>query len=175
MSLDLIQTCAARPKDIIPVCPVFGFTDSIIEQQKVEITQWLVHTNPTDIHNRSRKLYEKQTGEWMLRSYEWKAYVEGDIRSLWIHGIPRAGKTILMSHLAELLESQARTDAVGCNYYYCYFGRNQDETESFLRWVISQLCNQLDAKYIPPKLQDLHERQQYPSYDTSLDILAQIL
>ena len=27
-------------------------------------------------------------------------------------------------------------------YYYCYFGRSQDETPHLLRWAISQLCRQ---------------------------------
>ncbi|KAK1757126.1 hypothetical protein QBC47DRAFT_412452 [Echria macrotheca] len=152
-----------------------GVNQHLDDRQSAEVTRWLVHTNPTDIHNRSIKLYEERTGEWMLKSQEWKTYIGGSTRSLWIHGIPGAGKTILMSHLIDSIDDHTRNASLFYSYYYCYFGRNQDESEPFLRWIISQLCAQIGHKHIPPKLQDLHKRQQHPSYANSLEILAHIL
>lgn len=43
------------------------FAETQKDSEKREIHKWLVTTNPSDIHNRSRKLYEPGTGSWMLR------------------------------------------------------------------------------------------------------------
>ena len=68
-------------------------------------------------------------------------------RCLWIHGIPGAGKTVLISNLFEQTrrtceESPMRKCA--CVYYYCYYGHKQDETLPFLRWLLNILCRQAD-------------------------------
>ncbi|KAK0722057.1 hypothetical protein B0T26DRAFT_701172 [Lasiosphaeria miniovina] len=144
---------------------------NLTDKQILNVVKWLEHTNPCDIHNRSGILYEERTGEWMLRSKEWNSFVRGGNRSLWIHGIPGAGKTILISHLVNKLRL-LHNRRTGWAYYYCYFGRTQDETEPFLRWIISQLCQQ--ASHVPSQLQGLYERRHRPDINTSLAVLAQI-
>lgn len=74
------------------------------------------------------------------------------MRCIWIHGIPGAGKTVLASHLIQTLKAHTKkreeNDEASVTtvyaYYYCYFGHNQDEAASFLRWTISQLCRKAD-------------------------------
>lgn len=84
----------------------------------------------------------------MLRSPEWKNWIEGKSRCLWIHGIPGAGKTVLTSYLIEELKRHCEASSEKkCThvYYYCYFGHNQDEAAPFLRWVIERLCRQSEV------------------------------
>jgi len=140
--------------------------------ERQDIIKWLEHTNPSEIHNRSWRLYEKHTGNWVLRSAEWADFLDGRHRTLWIHGIPGAGKTILCSNLAETLRCSRRDHppAVGWAYYYCYFGRNQDETGPLLRWFIAQLCNQ--AAYVPKELAEAYRERHEPDTDKLLSILA---
>ncbi|KAH6617611.1 hypothetical protein F5144DRAFT_586944 [Chaetomium tenue] len=123
--------------------------DFLTDSQRHDITNWLHRTNPSDIHNRSVNLYEPHTGDWVFRTTEWRDFINGHRRSLWIHGIPGAGKTILFSNIAQRLRG-LQDRRTGWVYYYCYFGRNQDETEPLLRWIIIQLCQQ--ARYVPKKL-----------------------
>ncbi len=130
------------------------------------------HTNPSEVHNRSRHLYEEHTGNWVLRSTEWADFVEGRHRSLWIHGIPGAGKTILCSNLIERLRDK-QDSQTGWAYYYCYFGRNQDETGPMLRWITAQLCNQ--ASYIPKELAQAYRERHEPDTDRLLSMLAAAL
>ncbi|EGO55775.1 hypothetical protein NEUTE1DRAFT_117897 [Neurospora tetrasperma FGSC 2508] len=108
---------------------------------------WLVQINPSSNHNTANSLYEKKTGDWIFRSQEWKLWVnkQSKERSLWIHGIPGAGKTILASHIIEQLIKTKCSGSVALVYYYCYHGHNRDETFSFLRWLISQLCRKTDT------------------------------
>jgi hypothetical protein len=84
---------------------------------------------------------------------DWK---KGSIRSLWLHGIPGAGKTILASFIIEDVKAFCKVSApesTGWAYYYCYFGHKQDETPHLLRWVINQLCRQMNA--IPDEVRQL--------------------
>ncbi|EAQ84371.1 hypothetical protein CHGG_08385 [Chaetomium globosum CBS 148.51] len=92
---------------------------------------------------------ETRVSDWVFRTTEWSDFLDGHRRSLWIHGIPGAGKTILCSNIAQRLRS-LQNRRTGWVYYYCYFGRNQDETEPLLRWIIIQLC--LQARNVPKKL-----------------------
>lgn len=88
------------------------------------------------------------TGSWILRTPEWSSWLSANERCLWIHGIPGAGKTILMSYLIQHLKqhcSNSRTRKCAIVYYYCYFGHNQNEAAPFLRWLVNQLCRQADS------------------------------
>ena len=115
--------------------------------QRREMCRWLETTDPSPIHNRSQDLYEHGTGDWVSRLPEWMRLISGGSRCLWIQGIPGAGKTVLMSHLINRLRDHADHSSnpiIAIVYYYCYFGRAQDESGPFLRWLISQLCRQAE-------------------------------
>ena len=164
MSTSLLDTAMLHGSDSIPRC---------VDKQRLDVIRWLEHTNPCDIHNRSYDLYERLTGEWMIRSRQWRSFVRGqEHRSLWIHGIPGAGKTILVSHLVSRLE-RLQADRIGWIFYYCYFARHQDETEPFLRWIVAQLCQQ--ASVIPPELYRMYERRHHPNVNAALSIVATLL
>jgi hypothetical protein len=102
-------------------------------------------TDPSRIHNSARDNYEAETGDWVLRSPEWKDWIEGSNRCLWIHGIPGAGKTILVSHLIENIRKHSEPKNFGFAYYYCFFGNNQDEALPFLRWILDKLSRRANA------------------------------
>lgn len=108
----------------------------------------------------------------MLRSAEWAGFLDGPDRSLWIHGIPGAGKTVLASHLIEQLRSR-QSDRVASAYYYCHFGRSQDETGPFLDWITAQLCQQ--AAFIPRELEKAYNSELHSGTRAQLEILAAVL
>ncbi|KFY78366.1 hypothetical protein V498_09119, partial [Pseudogymnoascus sp. VKM F-4517 (FW-2822)] len=144
--------------------------------QRQDVCNWLVLTDPSPLHNRARRLYEPGTGSWMLRTPEWTDWLAGINGYVWIHGIPGAGKTILASWLIEEAQNhckQAWSKSRICAYYYCYFGHNQDETMSFLRWIISQLLRQAEA--VPALVYDLFKRGGEPSIAELLDSLETAL
>ncbi|KAF5556935.1 hypothetical protein FMEXI_989 [Fusarium mexicanum] len=150
----------------------------LTEEQRYRVCSWLATTDPSPIHNRSRKLYEDGTGSWMLRSHHWADWLASNTRCLWIHGIPGSGKTILASWLIENVQGHCHrvsTENVPCTsvYYYCYFGHHQDEAPPFLRWVIAQLSRQ--ANVVSTLIHDLFRRGGEPSIPELLDALEQIL
>ena len=112
----------------------------------------------------------------MLRSSEWIGWLEAKNRCLWIHGIPGAGKTVLMSHLIEQIKETCEQSAqreVVYVYYYCYFAHNQDEAKSFLKWLIIQLCRK--AEHVPAIVNRLRKHGEEPSVADFLDAFASIL
>jgi NACHT domain len=112
----------------------------------------------------------------MLRVPEWRAWQTGTLRCLWIHGIPGAGKTMLASYLIEQLNDHCKQIpmiSTGLIYYYCYFEHHQDETSSFLRWILCQLCRQ--AEVVPAQVYQLYKVGTEPSYVELLDALELIL
>ena len=144
--------------------------------QREEAHRWLRHTDPSPIHYQAKKDYEPQTGDWIFEIPEWKEWLACGTRCLWLHGIPGAGKTVLMSHVIDrigricsLSSHQGKIHA----YYYCYFARQQDESEPFLKWLIHILCSELDV--VTPMVYELTRSSTKPSQDGLLPTLAHTL
>ncbi|KAH7085265.1 hypothetical protein BKA63DRAFT_499280 [Paraphoma chrysanthemicola] len=143
-------------KDTAEIC------SKLTESQRWEIYRWLEKTDPSPLHNRAWKLHEQETSSWMLRSPEWNEWLAGNLRCLWVHGIPGAGKTILASFLVEQLKSHCKQqERIAFSYYYCYFGHNQDEASPFLSWTISQLCRK--AEFVPDLVHEMYRHGGQPS------------
>ena len=109
-------------------------------------------------------------------SPQWKDWLAGMHRCLWIHGIPGAGKTVLISYLIEQIGeccNQTPHRRSIYVYYYCYFAHNQDETKPFLKWVISRLCR--EAGHIPTYVYNLSKHGAEPSLTALLEAVAQII
>jgi hypothetical protein len=112
----------------------------------------------------------------MLRSPAWASWLDATQRCLWIHGIPGAGKTVLMSYLIEQIKQhcgQSQNEKIAYIYYYFYFGHNQDEAVPFLRWLINQLCRQAD--FVPGKVYKMYKHGGEPSLVELLKALEDIL
>jgi Cdc6-like AAA superfamily ATPase len=108
----------------------------------------------------------------VFRTTEWNDFISGRRRSLWIHGIPGAGKTILCSNIIQHLRPK-QNRRTGWVYYYCYFGRNQNETEPLLRWIIVQLCQQ--SQYVPSNPSSAYRSGHELGINELLSILETVL
>jgi Cdc6-like AAA superfamily ATPase len=112
----------------------------------------------------------------MLRSPAWASWLDAKQRCLWIHGIPGAGKTVLMSYLIEQIKQHCDQSQKGKSayaYYYSYFGHNQDEAVPFLRWLINQLCRQADL--VSGNVYKMYKHGGEPSLVELLNALEDIL
>jgi Cdc6-like AAA superfamily ATPase len=121
-------------------------------------------------------LHEEHTGGWFITSPEYKSWMSGSESFLWLHGIPGAGKTVLVSFIVESVKKFCKNDApvgTGWAYYYCYFGRAQDETPHILRWVINQLCRQSEC--IPNEVLELHHAGAQPTIASLVDAFTSLL
>jgi hypothetical protein len=136
--------------------------------------KWLQRTDPSPLHNRACSLYEPGTGDWMLRSPAWANWIGLKQRCIWVHGIPGAGKTILMSHLNEQIKKHCcKLQHFAYSYYYCYFGHTQDESVPFLGSLLSQLCRQ--SNIVTPQVHKMYRNGGEPSLVKLLKALEEIL
>lgn len=121
-----------------------------------QVCNWIEHINPTRDHNDALKLRDDQTCCWILRHTEWQKWLSGTHRFIWIHGIPGAGKTILASYIIEQIRKISPTLHVKniYSYFYCSYRHTDDQTSSFLRWIVSQLCRKL--RCVPQDILDLY-------------------
>ena len=134
-------------------------------------------TDPTQLHHRYQKLYESETGNWIADLPDWNHWLTAEERCLWVHGIPGAGKSVLISHIIDCVESHCQNSAFkhGLVYYYCYYGHtnNPDEAVPLLRWTISQLCRQ--ANQIPKTINQAFKNGRAPNVTDLLNALEEIL
>jgi hypothetical protein len=120
------------------------------ESTRDNILKWLITTDPSGYHNSICTLREEHTGTWLNRLPDYNAWKEGRTRVIWFHGIPGAGKTVLFSRIVDDIKAYCSTQTNKGTvyiYYYCYFGRNQDESGHLIRWAIGQLVRR--AEYVP--------------------------
>ncbi|CAM1505813.1 Fc.00g114500.m01.CDS01 [Cosmosporella sp. VM-42] len=154
---------------------VHAIKKSLSESQLLEVCTWFQHTDPSATHNTAQSLYEKGTCDWVLRSEQWKRWLDSQTRCFWIHGIPGAGKTVLAAHLIEEIDGiiEGKRHKLASVYYYCYHGHDQDEAVPMLRWLINQLCRQMRG--IPEPVYTMFRQGRSPSRDDLLCCLSSVL
>ncbi|KAI5459109.1 vegetative incompatibility protein het-e-1 [Mariannaea sp. PMI_226] len=148
---------------------------TLTDAQRQDLIQWVERTNPSSIHNAVFRKHERHTSAWLLQSSEWLTWLDNTepARFLWIHGIPGSGKTVMASFIIENIRQLCDSDdELGHAYYYCHYSHDQDEAIPFLRWIIGKLCRQ--AKWVPPRLQSLHEDGSDPSIPQLEDVLGDL-
>ncbi|KAH9905375.1 hypothetical protein F4778DRAFT_779715 [Xylariomycetidae sp. FL2044] len=155
---------------------VNGIHQKLTDEERRKFCSWMEQTNPTQIHASSRDNYEPGTVEWMFRMPQWSSWIAANSpsRSLWIHGIPGAGKTILASRLykeCQSLCSQKNRLGEECLYYYCSYRNNQDETIPALRWIISQVCRK-PVYNIPEEVYHMYQQNTTADLETLIRALA---
>ncbi|KAF7929613.1 hypothetical protein BELL_0068g00030 [Botrytis elliptica] len=125
--------------------------DNLKEKERVKVFEWLT-TIPSSSHHRekSRSLLSGSCN-WLLRKKEFKEWMEASTSSiLWLHGIPGSGKSMLVCHVIEYLQSRAQQhqSSAPIAYFYCVRTVNEPERANpteILRNILEQLCS-LDAE-----------------------------
>ena len=87
---------------------------------------------------------QEGTGQWLFRSTEYQAWLDGVGSTLYCPGIPGAGKTMITSIMINKLQQCFRGDGkVGIAYVYCNYKRQKEQTiyhlmASLLKQLIQQ-------------------------------------
>ncbi|KAH8645696.1 ankyrin repeat-containing domain protein [Xylariales sp. PMI_506] len=92
------------------------------------IFQWLTPIDYAAIQSDFIRQRESGTGQWLLDSPEFQHWMATEKETLFCHGIPGSGKTILTSIVVESLLNTFHTDpSVGICYIYCNFNRHNEQ------------------------------------------------
>jgi len=115
------------------------------DQEDEAILTWL---SPIDYILQQNDFIRRQqqgTGQWLLDSAEYQAWIKADKQTLFCPGIPGAGKTILTSIVIENLIAMFGNDEnVGIAYIYCNF-QDVQTAEGLLRSLLKQLTQELSS------------------------------
>jgi hypothetical protein len=125
------------------------------DQSRTDIHRWLAKTDPKSNHIAACSKHEPGTGEWFISSHEFSYWLLPG-RSLWLHGKPGAGKTVLCSTIIENVKMRCSEKSV-CLYYYFDFNDSQKQTATNMLY---SLLSQLSDSAIPLEVQHLFDNSQ---------------
>ncbi|KAF4337456.1 ankyrin repeat [Fusarium beomiforme] len=135
------------------------------------ILNWLTPIDYGPQHSDYIKKRQLGTGQWLLDSVEYQAWLKTDKQTLFCQGIPGAGKTMLTSIVIDDLNTKFENDRnVGITYLYCNFRRqNEQKAEDLLASLLRQLSWGLSS--LPDGLRKLYNHHNnkgtrtQPSFD----------
>lgn len=134
--------------------------------------------NPYSNHTAARDKHGTSTGAWLLESSEFVKWQRDKHSSLWLNGIPGAGKTILCSTAIDFLQRSRKVDEAVLIWYFDFSDDQKQSLDALLRSLLAQACELLDQ--IPPEVVDLFATNKanarHPSLDhrTLLDLMKTV-
>jgi hypothetical protein len=99
---------------------------------------------------------QADTGLWFLESLEFTNWLQGPSKTLFCHGIPGAGKTMMAAITVDHLHNNVETQDVGVAYLYCDYRRQADQNvPDLLAAILKQLVQ--DRPSIVQPLSSLYD------------------
>ncbi|KAJ9359811.1 hypothetical protein DTO280E4_4489 [Paecilomyces variotii] len=151
---------------------ISGIWEFLDGEKRHEMLLWISVIPFEDHHRMAKEGRTEDTGTWLLRHdqyVEWQSSQQSTI--LWLHGIPGAGKTKLVSQVIDNLQHDLCEGALV--YFYC--NRNEEsrrKPEQILRSFIKQLSISNDKKAIHQAFINSYDKRWqtgFSSRDPSLD------
>src|SRR5947209_4514453 len=97
-------------------------------KEDIEILNWLTDIDYGPQQTDYIRRRQAETGQWLLDSAEYQAWLKTSKQTLFCPGIPGAGKTILTSIVIDDLSTRFLADQnVGIAYLYCNFRRRDEQ------------------------------------------------
>jgi hypothetical protein len=116
------------------------------KQLKSTILAWLKRSDPSTNHSAARDKHEPTTGDWFLDSPTLSSWTKESVKSVWLYGIPGAGKTVLCSTIIERVKELCSVQSRHRVAYF-YFDFNDPDkcvVVGMLRSFIVQLCAEME-------------------------------
>ncbi|KAJ5892004.1 uncharacterized protein N7473_008232 [Penicillium subrubescens] len=115
------------------------------------------------------------TGQWLLDSDEYQAWLKADEQILFCPGIPGTGKTIITATIIDDLYTRFRDDtSIAIAYLYCDFRRQHEQKlEHLLANLLKQLAQRLTS--IPDDVKTLYKQYKDQPQQPSLDETSKVL
>ena len=144
-------------------------------KEDLEILSWLTKVDYGPQQTDYIKRRQAGTGQWLLDSTKFQAWLKTSKQTLFCPGIPGAGKTILTAVVINDLTAQLYNDpTIGIAYIYCNF-RQQDEQkpEDLLASILKQLTQGRSS--LPDSLKSLYDKHKKHRTRPLLDEISKTL
>lgn len=143
-------------------------------EEDVKILDWLTTIDYGPQQSDYFQRQELGTGQWLLHSEEFQAWIATSKQTLFCQGMPGAGKTILTSAVVHYLDSTFHNMNVGIAYVYCNFRRKHEQgTADLLASILKQLAETQVA--LPESVRELYQKHKNKRTRPSLDELCETL
>ncbi|OPB46466.1 ankyrin repeat protein [Trichoderma guizhouense] len=112
------------------------------DQKNIAILDWLTPFDYSTQQSDYLRRRQEGTGEWLLNSDEFQAWIQNKDHILFCPGIPGAGKTVLTSVVVDHLHSRFQEDSKTGIAYFFFDYKQQDEqsTDTLLASFLRQLA-----------------------------------
>lgn len=139
------------------------------DQGRQTILDWITSIDYAPQQSEFMKRRQAETGQWLLDSPEFNAWVETDKRTLFCPGIPGAGKTMLTSVVVEELLTRFENDCnIGIAYLYCDYRRQHEQKfEDLVSSLLKQFVQEQPS--IPDSVKSLYDKHRNKRTRPSLD------
>jgi hypothetical protein len=135
-------------------------------QAEKDVLKWLNKVDPFANHSAARAKWEPGTGEWFISSHEFTSWMLPG-RSLWLHGIPGAGKTVLCSTIIESLKARLG------RFPLCFYFDFRDPQKQSVVNMLCSLLAQISEHKVPEEIRRLYESCAYGNRDASMSQLKE--
>src|SRR6266536_6378666 len=110
-------------------------------QEHQAILNWLTPIDYAPQQSDFISRRQEGTGEWLLNSDEFQAWLNTSKQTLFCPGMPGAGKTIIASIVVDHVCTRFQKDpSIGIAYIYCNFRQQHDQKpEDILASLLKQL------------------------------------
>ena len=145
------------------------------DQERENVLKWLTPINYVTQQSDYIGRRQPGTGQWLLVSVEYQAWLNTPKQTLFCPGIPGAGKTILTAIVIDDLYTRFQCNAsIGIAYLYCDFRRQHEQkTEDLLVNLLKQLA--LKQASMPDGVQALYDQYRNRPKRPSLDEISKAL
>ncbi|KAJ6530005.1 ankyrin repeat-containing domain protein [Mycena vulgaris] len=145
----------------------------INDTERTAILEWMSPVNSFERQADVFSTWQPGTGRWFLASPEFREWENAAGTTLWCHGMPGAGKTVLASLVVNHLEHRAQEENIGVACMYL----NHKEIETHTpRNLLGCLWRQLVwGKPIPATARAVFRHHQERSTKITLDEIQTIL
>jgi hypothetical protein len=139
------------------------------------IADWLTPIDYGPQHSDYFKSRQPGTGQWLLDSPEFHAWLETEEQTLFCPGIPGAGKTVLTSIVVDYLDSKRQIDpTIGIAYIYCNFRRKDEQkVDDLLASLLKQFIQEQSS--VPDSAKTLYNQHKDKRTRPSLDEISKTL
>jgi Cdc6-like AAA superfamily ATPase len=139
--------------------------------------EWLSPTDfPAQQHDIITRIQES-TGQWFLDSPEFKKLLQGSDKTLFCHGIPGAGKTMMAAIAIDFLCRTAECDDIGIAYLFCSYKAQADQSASSLFAALLKQLVQSRPDIAAPVTRNCEhhiKQRSRPSLDKILRVLQSV-
>jgi ankyrin repeat protein len=147
----------------------------LARKEDYDVLNWITPDDYGPLQSDHFRRRQAGTGEWLLNSMEFQKWLKTSQETLFCHGIPGAGKTILTSIVINHLTRRSCEDqSLGIAYVYCNYQRKDEQTVDRL---LSSLLKQLSEKLptIPGEVSGLYNQHKTDRTRPSLEEISRTI